>query len=159
MTKIKRILLVDDERSFVLSLAEGLRLYAPWLEIETAGNGLEALEILKARRIDLLVTDLRMPGMNGFELLERMRGEYPGLPVFVISAHIGGDVEARLRQLGVAQTVEKPFELEELAEKIRRELEFGSEEAEEFSLDLFFSGVDSFLRKVFGKGRVTSCSK
>jgi DNA-binding NtrC family response regulator len=158
MEKRKRILLVDDERAFTLSLAEGLKLYAPWLEVEMAGNGEEALKLLKTRKIDLLVTDLRMPGMNGFELLEHMRGEYPCLPVMVTSAHIAGDVEKKLRELGALETVEKPFELDEFAERVLRMLELASSEEEEFALDLFFSGVDSFLKKVFGKG-VESCSK
>jgi len=148
---------VDDEKAFLLSLAEGLELYAPWLEIATAVNGEEALNILGRTKVDLLVTDLRMPGMNGVELLESLRGEYIG-PVLVISAHIGGEVERKLKELGVSGAIEKPFELEEFAERILSELEFASEESEEFSLD-FLSNVDSFLKKLFGKGRVISCSK
>jgi len=153
----KRVLLVDDEKSFLLSLEEGLKLYAPWLQIHTASDGEEALGILGRNKVDLLVTDLRMPGMDGFELLERLDGGFSG-PVLVISAHIGGEVRKRLERLGVKGAIEKPFELEEFAERILSELEFALER-EDFSLDLFFSSVDSFLKKVFGKGREVSCSK
>ena len=66
------ILLVDDEKSFVLSLADGLQAYFKNINVLTAENGKKALELLDTREIDMVITDLKMPVMDGFELASRM---------------------------------------------------------------------------------------
>ena len=78
------ILLVDDDPEFMELLAALLEDY----ELERAGDARQALTILKERKPRLLVTDLRMPGLNGFMLISEARKLIPGLPVLLLSSSI-----------------------------------------------------------------------
>jgi two-component system response regulator AtoC len=80
-----RVLLVDDERRLAESLAEYLR--AEGIEAIPAFDGMEGRRLLEESPYDALVTDLRMPGLDGLALLRWVREEGPSLPVVVISAH------------------------------------------------------------------------
>jgi CheY-like chemotaxis protein len=119
---MKNILLVDDEGAMLRSLAEGLRCYAEDWNILTAENGKRGVEILDAYPVDIVVTDLRMPAMDGYELLLYIRSKNPKLPVIVMTADSLSDVEQQLLPLGPAQCVGKPFELSEMAENISSQL-------------------------------------
>ncbi len=89
----KDLLIVDDEIDMLQLLKRSLE---PELEcrIETATSGQNALEILSQRSFDLVLADLKMPGMNGLELLERIKQEYPDLTVVMMTAF--GAVSHRL---------------------------------------------------------------
>jgi YesN/AraC family two-component response regulator len=78
---MKNVLIVDDERPFLLSLTDGLAVYANDFTVVTALNGKEAVKVLDSTEVDLVVTDLRMPKMDGFELLAHMSGQYPNIVV------------------------------------------------------------------------------
>lgn len=123
-SNIKKILIVDDEKIFLLSLVEGLGDGASSLgrkfHFLTAGNGEKALKALESESIDLVITDLKMPVMDGFEFLSHMRKTYPDIPVIVISAFINSDVERRLSSLGVFHYLEKPFDLKDLVNWIQQ---------------------------------------
>ncbi len=82
---MKKILIVDDEKSFLLSLKDGLKKHSGRFQVFSAENGRQAVEILRSMSIDLLVTDLKMPEMNGFELLAWTSRHQPQLPVIVMS--------------------------------------------------------------------------
>lgn len=116
---MKNVLIVDDEKEFLLSLTAGLSRYRNEFRVITADNGSKALEILKSQPIHLLVTDLRMPGVDGFELLTRIGLELPALPVVVMSAFASAETEQLLNEMGGIRLLEKPIELEDLAETIR----------------------------------------
>ena len=113
------ILLVDDETVFVRTLAEGLELYGDRLNIITAENGKKAMEILRTASFDLLVTDLKMPVMDGFELLEFVKKECPSIRVIVMSMLSDPDVHARLNTLGVTRFIEKPVDFRTILNGIR----------------------------------------
>lgn len=115
---MKNLLLVDDESSFLLSLTDMLQEYKDKFYIVTANNGREAVEVLSAKPIDLVVTDLKMPKMDGFELLSHLASEYPHIPVIVMTAFGTPDVEDRLLDMGAFQYIEKPIDFEALMEKI-----------------------------------------
>jgi len=86
---IQRVLVVDDDsfsREFLTEAARSLG-----IQTASCANGEEALRHVRANSVDLVFTDLRMPGMNGVELVRRMSQEFPGLPVVVVTAH--GTVE------------------------------------------------------------------
>jgi YesN/AraC family two-component response regulator len=112
------ILLVDDETPFLNSLVEGLRIYAGNLNIITAENGKKAMEILKTIAVDLVITDLKMPVMDGFELLEYLKTERPGTRVMVMSMLDSPEIQARLKGLGVNQFIEKPIDFRAIINKI-----------------------------------------
>ncbi|MGW8192744.1 MAG: response regulator [Desulforhopalus sp.] len=123
---MKKVLITDDEYSFLLSLQDGLTVHNDQFTIMTAGNGREAVEILEESAIDLLVTDLEMPQMNGFELLAWVSRELPQLPVIVMTAFGTPEIETRLAQFNTLQYLEKPLDLETLERAILAGLDKGS---------------------------------
>lgn len=112
------ILLVDDEKPFLLSLRDGLTTLERNLKILTANNGQQAVEILTAQKVDLLVTDLKMPVMDGFELLVYVSRCQPELPVIVMTAFGTPDIEARLSELQTLHYLEKPLDFDQLTQSI-----------------------------------------
>ena len=121
----KRILLVDDESAFLESLSEGLELSDEEFEVSTAPDGRKALEAFRSgRRIDLLVTDLTMPEMDGFELLANIRRDYPCTKAILMTAILTDEVRQRLEAIGNYSCIEKPVGLDELKLMIKGELDF-----------------------------------
>ncbi len=105
---MSRILVVDDEDGVRSFLAEALE--DAGHSVAEAGDGDEATERLRREPFDLLVTDLRMPRMDGLELVRVARAERPEMRVIVLTAH--GTVEAavELTRLGAFELLEKPIE-------------------------------------------------
>ncbi|MDX2480884.1 MAG: response regulator [Desulfuromusa sp.] len=122
---MKRILIVDDEKSFLLSLKDGLSTHSNKFQILTAENGREAVDVLRTLPVDLLVTDLKMPEMNGFELLAWTSRHQPQLPVIVMSAFGTPEIETRLAKLDTLQFLEKPLDIQMLEEAIFNGLNTG----------------------------------
>jgi predicted regulator of Ras-like GTPase activity (Roadblock/LC7/MglB family)/CheY-like chemotaxis protein len=120
--KMKNVLIVDDEKSFLLSLVEGLVTFAGDFNTLTAENGKRAVEILKSTGVDLVVTDLKMPEMDGFALLAHMSKHYPGIPVIVMTAYCTPEIKERLEKMGAFHVLEKPLDFRELVDGIFAEL-------------------------------------
>ena len=116
-----RILIVDDEESLRRVLQ--VQLENRGHEISLAKNGLEALTVLADSPHDLVLTDLRMPGLSGLELLKRIRADHPGTEVILLTAFgtIENAVEAM--QSGAYHYVTKPVRFDELAIVVERALE------------------------------------
>jgi DNA-binding NtrC family response regulator len=115
------ILVVDDERNIQVTLARALTLegYAA----ETAGGGLEALEKIAALPVDAVVMDVRMPDLDGLEVLRRARESRPGLPVIVMSGHGSIETVRQAFKLGAFDYLEKPItEKEKLVAVVRNAL-------------------------------------
>ncbi len=115
------ILVADDERNIREGLAEALRLEG--YEVALAADGEEALKAVEEGRIDLVVTDLRMPKVSGNEVLKRVAGSYPGMPVIVLTGH--GTIEDAVdsMRVGAFDFITKPVNLDHLSMLIRRALE------------------------------------
>src|SRR5262245_49262911 len=119
MSDIKsRIVIADDEEAARRSL--GQILTEDGYEVSTASDGAEALRLVAQESPDVLLTDLRMPGMDGHELLSRVRQAYPGVAVVIMTAHgtIRSAVEA-LRE-GAEDYLTKPIDVEELEHLLDR---------------------------------------
>lgn len=106
------ILIADDEDGLREIFAESLKLSG--YRVHTAENGEAALKILKREAVDLLLTDILMPDVDGIELIMQVRRTYPDLKVLAMSG--GGRTAADVliniaRRLGVHGTLEKPFDL------------------------------------------------
>lgn len=112
------VLIVDDEQSFLSSLADGLRSFDESLTIYTARNGLAAVSILESKTVDIVVTDLNMPTMDGFELLVYIHNNYSTIPVIIITSHGNADIEHYFEETGGFQYMEKPLDFLELAVRI-----------------------------------------
>ncbi|PKN51498.1 MAG: DNA-binding response regulator [Deltaproteobacteria bacterium HGW-Deltaproteobacteria-13] len=115
---MKKILIVDDELNMRLVLSAMLK--KEGCEVSSAANGIEALQILKSSKIDVVVTDLKMPDIDGMELLTRISEQYPEIPVIMITAHgsIATAVEALKK--GALDYITKPFDLDELKSVISK---------------------------------------
>jgi CheY-like chemotaxis protein/predicted regulator of Ras-like GTPase activity (Roadblock/LC7/MglB family) len=122
----KTVLIVDDEELFLRTVADGFATHAERVSIVTAPNGRAAVEILERRSVDLVVTDLRMPEMDGFELIAHMSRACPEIPVVVMTAFGTPEIEGRLESHGVAQTLDKPLDFPALADRIYEALEAGA---------------------------------
>jgi signal transduction histidine kinase len=115
------ILYVDDDEAnlFVLQAACGRE-----LEVLTARSGCAALEIMREREIAVLLSDQRMPGMSGVELLEQVKSEFPDVVRVLISAYSDfQDATAAINRGHVQRFLRKPWVIEELKESLREALE------------------------------------
>src|SRR5512140_2951313 len=109
----KTILVVDDDRGFLDSLAAGLA-DVQGHAILTASDGDDAIALLASRPVDLVVTDLRMPGVSGFDLVGHLARHHPEVPAIVMTAFGTAEMEEEFDALGVRGYVEKPIDLGEL---------------------------------------------
>ncbi len=116
---MKKVLMVDDEQPFLTSLQEGLSDLSGEYEVMTAENGLEAVKILQDARPDVVVTDLHMPVMNGFELLAYMSREHRDIPVIVLTGFGNAKVREGVNRLGSFPFLEKPVDFPTLIDHIR----------------------------------------
>ncbi len=122
---MSKILLVDDEILFLKSLSDGLKINKKMkgVSILTAENGRAAMEVLNSNPdIDLVITDIRMPEVDGFKLIAYMSRKYAATPVIVMTAFGSKDVEKKIKESGILHYIEKPIDFDELLEKITSEL-------------------------------------
>lgn len=113
----RRILLVDDEEALAWSLASRLAKVRSKHSVVTAHDGASALEMMQRAPIDLLIADIRMPGMSGIDLVLTARRARPDLPVIVMTAFTSADVN-RLTPGPFTGFLEKPFEFDRLLELV-----------------------------------------
>lgn len=111
MREIK-LLLVDDEQDFVETLAERLRLRD--FGSTVALDGETALSIVKEGVPDVMLLDIMMPGINGLEVLERVKENYPNVQVIIVTGHGGEKDKTRAMQLGAFAYMTKPVDFETL---------------------------------------------
>jgi two-component system OmpR family response regulator len=122
-----RLLVVDDEPNILELLATSLRFAG--FEVATATNGREALTEARAYRPDLVVLDVMMPDMDGFDVVRRMRGEGSGAPVLFLTARGATEDKVTGLTVGGDDYVTKPFSLEEIVARIRAVLRRTSDRA------------------------------
>lgn len=120
---MKSILIVDDESRLLQSIQAGLSAYQDRFTVLTALDGREAMEVLASHRVDLVVTDLRMPEVDGFELLAHITKTCPFLPTIVMTAFATPEIEERIGSSGTLVLLEKPLDFDRLAEAIIEGLE------------------------------------
>lgn len=125
-----RLLVVDDDRSFLVSL-EALLEDEGGYRVETAGSGSEALDVVRAPgRVDLVVSDLSMPGMDGLALLRAVRDESPETPFVVMTAHGSVATAVEAMRLGAFQYLTKPVDPDELLLQVERALQVAAVRAD-----------------------------
>lgn len=113
-----RLLLVDDEVEFLEPMKA--RLERRGVACSTASSGEEALRVLAAGAFDCAVVDVKMPGMDGLELLRRIRRTYPKTAVILLTGHASVELGVQGMELGAFEYLLKPVELDELLDAIRR---------------------------------------
>jgi CheY-like chemotaxis protein len=113
-----KILLVDDEPEFVQTLSE--RLQTRNLETSVAYGGEEALSLIATDEPEVMVLDLKMPGVDGMEVLRRVRRDHPNIEVIILTGH-GSEKEREMaRDLGAFAYLRKPVNIDELADVMKR---------------------------------------
>lgn len=115
---MKNILLIDDDLGFLKTLEEELSDYSEGWNILTAKNGKQGLDLIASHSVDLVVTDLRMPVMDGYELLACLREKRPSMPIIVMTADDSREAGQRLRSFGVGQCISKPCQFSEIVRAI-----------------------------------------
>ncbi len=127
--KAHTILIVDDQKRLRKGLARSLSQGA--CQTLTAASGEEALRLLEERKVELVITDLVMPGMDGMTLVRNVRKSTRNIEVVVITAYGSAESKQEARELGVAHYLAKPFDLPDLKSKVKELLERGTKERDE----------------------------
>ncbi len=115
---MKTILVVDDNRVIRDVLSVTLTALLKDCSIKTAENGARAAEIFDSSSVNAIMTDLCMPMMDGYQLMEHVRDRSSDVPIIAMTAEPGPEVDDRLKSLGVIRCFEKPFDFQEVIREI-----------------------------------------
>lgn len=119
-----RVLIVDDEPGILASLAVSLRRRLPGVEVRTAASAEEAMELLARERFDVVLSDQRMPGMQGMDFLAHLRAHVPRAGRVMMTAYPEMDLAVRgLNEVGLEHLLQKPFSMTEAVGVVGKLLE------------------------------------
>ncbi len=133
MNHVIKLLIVDDEARFLAAIAQ--RLSKRGFAVRTAPNGPDALELARTEKFDIALLDLKMPGMDGSEVLRVLKDEHEFLEAIILTGHGSLESAVELTKLGAFSYLPKPYELDKLIEVLQHAYEarlkkkFASEEA------------------------------
>lgn len=118
---MKKLLIVDDQKGIRMLLQEiftkeGYKTYL-------ASNGPEAFQLVENEEIDCVLLDMKLPGMDGKEILKKMKEDYPKLNVFIMTAFDEEELMEEAKSLGADECFTKPFNIFEVIEKVRRTMD------------------------------------
>ena len=119
MTRLQNIMVVDDDQQVLYILAEALARMGDCFEIISARDGREARRRSREMNVDLLITDLNLPEMDGISLTKYLRKTNSGLPVIWITAYSNDNTQRQAEAMAISQVIEKPFEIAYIREKAR----------------------------------------
>jgi two-component system, sensor histidine kinase and response regulator len=117
------ILIVDDDPALLRALPEALRLRMNGLAIETCDSAAKALEMIAARDYDAIVSDIKMPGMDGLALLHEVSEIRPSTPTLLITGHGERDLAVQALRGGAYDFVQKPIERDYFVASLKRAIE------------------------------------
>lgn len=152
--QVIRLLIVDDETRFLNAIAQRLRKRG--FDVQTATNGPEAIDLARKERFDIALLDLKMPGMDGSEVLRVLKEEHDFLEAIILTGHGSLESAVELTRLGAYSYLPKPYEMDKLiqvlkeAYQARLEKKFASDQ-EKMKKILDVSGGESplgILRKL-----------
>jgi DNA-binding response OmpR family regulator len=122
-----RLLLVDDEEEFVKTLSERLEMRN--IKPDAVHDGDQALSFVKENEPDVIVLDLRMPGIDGIEVLKRVKEAHPNIQVIILTGHGTEEDEERAKKLGAFDYLEKPVDIDKLVGRLRKAFQFKLDQA------------------------------
>lgn len=117
LPKPSKVLLVDDEREFAQTLSERLQMREYGSAV--VYNGEEALSVVAEDEPEVMVLDLKMPGVDGLEVLRRVKQEHPNVEVIVLTGHGSKEIERECMELGACAYLEKPVDMDTLTKKMQ----------------------------------------
>lgn len=112
-----KVLLIDDEAEFLETLLKRMR--KRHVDVEGVGSGEEAIEFLKRQPVDVVVLDVKMPGMDGIESLRRIKTQHPLVEVIMLTGHANVEVAIQGMELGAFDYLMKPMDIDELLYKVQ----------------------------------------
>jgi two-component system sensor histidine kinase/response regulator len=114
------VLIVDDDSALLEALPEALRLRLDPIEVDTCDSAVAALERIETQDYDAIVTDIKMPGMDGLALLAQIRERRPSTPTLLITGHGEEDLAARALEGGAYDYISKPIDRDQFIESLKR---------------------------------------
>lgn len=115
---VEKILIVDDEENARIGLSKLLS--QEGYQVDSVANGFEALEFLSKQRVNLVISDINMPKMNGLAFLRELHQNYPSTHVIMITAYGGVESYLEAMNLGAFEYIHKPVKLDELKSVMRK---------------------------------------
>lgn len=119
----ERILIVDDEPDMLWLLSMIIKEKTPY-EVITTNNPVEALELSKNQHFDILITDLKMPGLDGIELLNAVRGFNPDIPIIIITAYATSESASEAHEKNAFDFITKPFRKDQIIFTIEKAIKW-----------------------------------
>ena len=116
------ILIVEDQRDLARMLQAGMRTLGPEYNVVDVPSGEVALLVAKDQAFDLLVVDIHLPGMSGFELMDKLKARQPEIKVILITGLTDHEIRKRVANAGADAFFFKPIELADLLDTVRRSL-------------------------------------
>jgi DNA-binding NtrC family response regulator len=120
---VAHVLIVDDDPALLEALPEAVRLRLDPIDVDTCDSAGAALERIDARDYDAIVTDIKMPGMDGLALLAEIRQRRPSTPTLLITGHGEEDLAARALAGGAYDYISKPIDRDRFIESLRGAIE------------------------------------
>ena len=148
MGQAMKIAIVDDEQDMRRSISQWLSLSG--FETETFGSAEDALRGLTADYPGIVISDIKMPGMDGLSLLRRLMGQDGGLPVIMITGHGDVPMAVEAMQLGAFDFLEKPFDPERMSELARRATQSRRLTLDNRALRTELAGGDAIMARLIG---------
>jgi len=121
-SKLGKVLIIDDDTS-ILSIIETILREEPDLEVVSMEDPLIALQHISTKDVNVILTDIKLPGLSGIDLLERVGKFNPGIQVILMTGYLEADVMRRAIQLGAYDFLHKPFDYNELILTVRQAME------------------------------------
>lgn len=116
------ILIVEDDKKIIELLKETIKEVGNTCNIKVSHNGKEALEVLTKEKIDLALLDIRMPVMDGVQVLAELHNKNIWVPIIILTAHSVKDIEPNLLEYGIVDYLSKPLDLDKLKDRIKEVL-------------------------------------
>jgi CheY-like chemotaxis protein len=129
----KRVLIVDDDEDLTWGIAKNLAKENNKFEVQCVNSGDQALNLMKKKSFDLIVSDIRMPGRDGLQLILDVKKKYPATKVIIMTAYGSQEVQEEADKCGSFFYIEKPFEIGYLKQLISQ------------ALNLYLSGFKGYL--------------
>jgi DNA-binding NtrC family response regulator len=117
MEHVIKLLIVDDETRFLQAIAQ--RLTKRGFDVRTAENGQDAIELARKEKFDIALLDLKMPGMDGGELLRILKDEHQFLEAIILTGHGSLESAVELTKVGAFSYLPKPYELDKLVQVLK----------------------------------------
>lgn len=122
----KHVLIVDDEETLTWSLAKSLSVDRETYEVTTTNTGEDALSLIRQKPFDVVVLDIRLPGINGLDVLMKVKELKPAIKVIIMTAYGSSEIKAKAKARGSLSYIEKPFEIDQMRDLIHKALNEGS---------------------------------